>query len=108
MSKIKGQLSVEIGERIRLIRESYSTSKKLSLEKFAEILNCDPKKLSRIETGCQMIDTELLIKLSQETGKSLEFILTGQDDFYSARNKEFKMKIKQILEVAYELLKKLP
>lgn len=74
---------IGIGKRIREIREGqksrYYHDRKPSQEEFAEILEIERNKLSRIEGGAQDVPISVLILLSKISGKSMEWILLEEE-----------------------------
>lgn len=64
----------KIGERIREIRGFYITQ-----AEFAKRIGVSQGHLSYIERGQKEIGAEILLKISREFGKSIEWLLTGKD-----------------------------
>lgn len=62
-----------IGERIRLIR----LSKGMTLEEFGKLFNTSKGVISRWENDKGLPRPERLAKLSEISGKSIEYILYG-------------------------------
>lgn len=63
-----------IGERIRLIR----LSKGMTLEEFGKLFNTSKGVVSRWENGKGLLRPERLVRLSEISGKSVEYILYGK------------------------------
>jgi transcriptional regulator with XRE-family HTH domain len=70
--KIKPDLSA-IGRRIREIRGF-----ELTQMEFARVLGIGQTQLSRYEIGRILPPTEVLLKLKAYSGKSIDWILTGE------------------------------
>lgn len=64
----------KIGARIKLVREELN----LTQPKFAELLGVGPKSISAYETGGADTSPSFLAKVAKLSGKSLEWIITGQ------------------------------
>jgi transcriptional regulator with XRE-family HTH domain len=71
-----------IGNRIRKLRESILTGKKISQKEFAKTIGIDQTSLSRIEKGVNnpSPQTILLIELIYGVGK--EWLQTGEGDIF--------------------------
>jgi len=63
-----------VGRRIRELRGYYVTQ-----EEFARRIGVSQSYLSIMEHGQKEIGAEILLKISREFGKSLEWLLTGAD-----------------------------
>jgi transcriptional regulator with XRE-family HTH domain len=62
-----------VGRRLRELR-GYDTNQ----EKFARELGISQGQLSRYEKGKSDISAEVLLRISQRFGRSIEWILTGK------------------------------
>ncbi|MBZ5565867.1 MAG: helix-turn-helix transcriptional regulator [Acidobacteriia bacterium] len=65
---------VAVGRRIRELRGFYVTQ-----EEFAKRIGVSQSHLSSMEHGEAEIGAEILLAVSREFGKSLEWLLTGED-----------------------------
>jgi transcriptional regulator with XRE-family HTH domain len=63
-----------IGQRIREIRGFQTTQKE-----FARRIGVSQGHFSHMERGEKEIGAEILLKISREFGKSIEWLLTGED-----------------------------
>ncbi len=63
-----------VGRRIRELRGFYVTQ-----EEFARRIGVSQGHFSYIERGEKEIGAEILLRISREFGKSIEWLLTGQD-----------------------------
>ena len=63
-----------VGRRIRELRGFDMTQ-----EEFAQRIGISQNYLSTIERGNVQIGSEILLKMSCEFGKSMEWLLTGKD-----------------------------
>ena len=63
-----------VGRRIRELR-GYDTSQ----AQFATELDISQGQLSRYEQGNSEVGAEVLLRLSRKSGKTIEWLLTGQD-----------------------------
>lgn len=71
----KGQVDWEaVGQRVRELRGLYTKQKD-----FARALGISQNYLSVIEHGNAEIGAEVLLRISRATGRSLEWLLTGQE-----------------------------
>ncbi len=68
--------NVEIGERIRTIRESMSMSR----EKFSEMIDISEVFLGQIERGECSLSLKTLSSIITNTGNSADFILYGREE----------------------------
>ncbi|MBQ9442325.1 MAG: helix-turn-helix transcriptional regulator [Selenomonadaceae bacterium] len=69
-------LNVEIGKRIRVIREL----QKKTREQIAEIANISPQFLFEIETGRKSMKAQTIINLSKALEVTTDYILTGNNN----------------------------
>ena len=67
------QNNMEIGKRIRNVREDL----KMSREKFAEMIDISDVFLGQLERGERSLSTKTLVKIVSFTGISSDFILFG-------------------------------
>jgi len=63
-----------VGRRIRELR-GYETNQ----AQFATELDISQGQLSRYEQGNSEVGAEVLLRLSRKSGKTIEWLLTGQD-----------------------------
>jgi len=63
-----------VGRRIRELRGF-----DLTQEEFAQRIGISQNYLSTMERGNVQIGSEILLRLSREFGKSIEWLLTGED-----------------------------
>jgi len=63
-----------VGRRIRELRGFYATQ-----EEFARRIGVSQNYLSAMEHGRFEIGAEILLSISREFGKSIEWLLTGED-----------------------------
>lgn len=82
------QNNIEIGERIREIRNQYHMSR----EKFFEMIDISNVFLGQIERGERSLSIKVLNKLVDFTGYSADYILYG-----NPKNNSFISKINKIL-----------
>ena len=64
----------EIGQRIRELRGFHVTQKE-----FAKAIGLSQGHLSYIERGEKEIGAEILLNISREFGRSIEWLLSGED-----------------------------
>jgi transcriptional regulator with XRE-family HTH domain len=64
----------EIGQRIRELRGFHITQ-----EEFARAIGLSQGHLSYIERGEKEIGAEILLNISRKFGRSIEWLLTGED-----------------------------
>ena len=70
---IKKDLNIEIGSRIRQIREC----QKKTREQISEVANISPQFLFDIESGKKGMTSQTIINLAKALNVSTDFILTG-------------------------------
>ena len=63
-----------VGKRIRVLRGTGKTQKE-----FARELGVSQGQLSRYEQGASEVGPEVLLRISQKFGKSIEWVLTGSE-----------------------------
>ena len=80
--------NLEVGERIRVIREGL----KMNREKFSEMIDISDVFLGQIERGERSLSLKTLCKIVSFTGVSTDFILFGNND-----NNSMIQKIDRIL-----------
>ena len=71
-----------VGRRIRELRGFDMTQ-----EAFAERIGVSQSYLSAMERGAKEIGAEILLRISREFGKSLEWLLTGEGEQGSRRSR---------------------
>ena len=64
----------EVGQRIRELRGFYVTQ-----EEFARRIGISQSHLSTLEHGDAEPGAEIMLRISREFGKSIEWLLTGTD-----------------------------
>ena len=75
--------NLEVGERIRKIREDL----KMNREKFSEMIDISDVFLGQIERGERSLSLKTLYKIVSFTGVSTDFILLGNNSNNSTINK---------------------
>ncbi len=81
--KNKLPINLEIGERIRQIRENL----KMNRERFSEMIDVSDVFLGQIERGERSISLKTLYKIVDYTGESTDYILLGNNKNNSTINK---------------------
>lgn len=66
---------VEIGNKIRKIRQSHNYSQAM----FAEMLNISREQVARIEAATRIPSLEVLMSVAEFAGISLDYLVTGSD-----------------------------
>lgn len=79
--------NLEIGSRIRTIREGM----KLSRESFSEKINISEIFLSQIERGEKSLSLNTLISICENTGCSSDFLLFGRIDENAIAKKTLRL-----------------
>lgn len=69
-------LNVEIGKRVRVIRELQNKTR----EQLSEAANISPQFLFEIETGRKSMKAQTIIKLAKALEVTTDYILTGSND----------------------------
>ncbi len=64
-----------LGQRIRQRREAL----KLTQQQLAQALGVTPQHLSAVELGKRSVSVEMLARLAQELGTSIDFLVTGNE-----------------------------
>lgn len=85
--------NLEIGVRIRNIREDLRMSRNV----FSEKVDISESYLAQLETGRKSLGTTALCSICEYTGYSADYILFGQD-----ANNDFAKKIIRIINVLPE------
>ena len=80
--------NIEIGERIRGVRENY----KMNREKFSEMIDISDVFLGQIERGERSLSLKTLYRIVSFTGVSADYFLFGKE-----KNNQTKDKINRIL-----------
>ena len=83
MEENKMPNNLEVGERIRKIREDL----KLNREKFSEMIDISDVFLGQIERGERSLSIKTLCKIVAFTGASTDYILFGNDSNNTIINK---------------------
>ena len=65
----------EIGQRMRLLRQTYGYTQ----DQAAELLEVDRRHLSHLEKGTRGASIDLLLRIADLYGVSLDMLVTGQD-----------------------------
>ena len=81
--KNSNQNNIEIGERIRKIREGL----KMNREKFSEMIDISDVFLGQIERGERSLSLKTLCRIVTFTGASTDYLLFGNDENNSTINK---------------------
>ena len=81
--EIKIPNNLEIGERIRKIRENL----KMNRERFSEMIDVSDVFLGQIERGERSLSIKTLYKIVSFTGSSSDYILFGNEDNNNTINK---------------------
>lgn len=95
---------LEVGERIRQIRENL----KMSRETFSEMIDISETFLGQIERGNRLISLKTLCKISNFTGFSCDYILFGDmtnNDIRTRINRILENSSDANLEYIYEIIK---
>lgn len=98
------QNNIEIGERIRKIREDL----KMSREKFSEMIDISDVFLGQLERGERSLSTKTLVKIVSFTGISSDFILFGletPDNKISKINRILNKCSDDVLDYIYNLIR---
>ena len=78
MEKISWEITkeekIDIGKRVKEVRDAQN----LTQREFAEELERTQNHISRIETGENLITTELVLKLYHLYGTDIQYLLTGK------------------------------
>lgn len=96
--------NIEVGERIRKIREDL----KMSREKFSEMIDISDVFLGQLERGERSLSTKTLIKIVSFTGFSSDFILFGletPDNKISKINRILNKCSDDVLDYIYNLIR---
>ena len=83
MEEIKIPNNLEVGERIRKIREDL----KMNREKFSEMVDISDVFLGQIERGERSLSIKTLCKIVYFTGSSTDYILFGNESNNTTINK---------------------
>ena len=97
------QNNLEIGERIRNIRENLHMSR----EKFSEMIDISDVFLGQLERGERSLSTKTLIKIVDYTGVTADFILFGNlenNSIISKINRVLKKCPDDVLNYIYDLI----
>lgn len=96
--------NLEIGERIRSIRESMAMSR----EKFSEMVDISEVFLGQIERGECSLSLKTLSSIIYHTGNSADFILYGKEESSNAHIKKINKILvhcsDEFLEFTYNLI----
>ena len=95
--------NLEIGERIRKIREELHMSR----ERFSEMIDISDVFLGQLERGERALSTKTLIKIVNFTGLTSDFILFGDETSNSMISKINRILNKcsdEVLEYIYKLI----
>jgi len=76
---------VEIGNRIRTIREKYGKTQSF----FADMTYISPSYLSLIETGQRLPSVVVLSHIANFADVSIDYLVYGDSDSFSTEQKEF-------------------
>ncbi len=95
---------LEIGARIRAIREEL----KMSRNVFSEKVNISESYLAQLELGNKSIGLDTLISICEYTGTSTDYLLFGKEDNTNTAKKIIRIvnKLpKDSLEMSYEIIR---
>ena len=95
--------NLEIGSRIRNIRENM----KLSRSSFSEKINISEVFLSQVERGEKSISLNTLMNICNTTGVTSDYILFGNTENSATSNKIIKI-LNQLPKEANEIVYNLP
>lgn len=96
--------NIEVGERIRKIREDL----KMSRDTFSEMIDISDVFLGQLERGERSLSTKTLIKIISFTGLSSDFILFGSEtpnDKISKINRILNKCSDDVLDYIYNLIR---
>lgn len=83
---------VSIGQRLKAVRINHIAERKLSINEFANLVGENQFNISNYESGKANVPNRLLIKL-YEKGINPTWILTGEEDVFSAKSREKQDKL---------------
>ena len=95
--------NIQIGERVRKVREDLHMSR----EKFSEMIDVSDVFLGQLERGERSLSTKTLVKIVKFTGFPSDFFLFGIDksnDTISKINKILNNCSDNLLEYIYKLI----
>lgn len=96
--------ALEIGNRIRTIREGLQMSRNV----FSEKVNISESYLAQLELGNKGIGLDTLISISEYTGASTDYLLFGKEENTDTSKKIIRIvnKLpKDALEMSYEIIR---
>ena len=95
--------NIEVGERIRNIREGLDMTR----ESFSEMIDVSDVFLGQIERGERSLSLKTLCRITSFTGTSTDYILFGNSSNNTLMNKINKILLKSsdlMIEYAYKIL----
>ena len=95
--------NIEVGERIRSVRENML----LSREKFSEMIDISDVFLGQIERGESSLSLKTLYNISAYTGVSADFLLYGneaEESYIKKINRILKKSSPETVEFIYNLI----
>lgn len=87
--------AIEIGNRVRLLRERRG----LTLEKLAEKLHCSYSHISQAERGARSYSIDLLIDMAEFFDVSLDYLILGKKASDSNTKEELLHVIQELLTI---------
>jgi transcriptional regulator with XRE-family HTH domain len=85
------EYNIQIGKRLRLIREIINEGGKLSSEQFAYLVNESKDKIINYELGRSAIPVKLIYELYKR-GINPTFIITGNEDIFASNENGLRLK----------------
>ena len=91
-----------LSKRLREIRKKFG----LTQYEFAKAVKSTQGKIGKLETDRQDIDSKIMIEISKQFGVNIHWLVTGEgnmildDDYVSEREKEYKIEIRVLRELA--------
>lgn len=82
--------SKETGIRISILRQQMG----MTQEQFAELNNITRNHLAKLECGLKKPSIELLVTFSENTGRSLDYLITGRN----AGMPEIKGQLRELID----------
>jgi len=85
------EYNIQIGKRLRLIREIINEGGKLSSEQFAYLVNESKDKIINYELGRSAIPVKLIFELYKR-GINPTFIITGNEEIFARNENGLRLK----------------
>ena len=73
---VKTTTKFEIGQRVKELRESLGMNR----NQFAKFVGCSGSSISRIESGMNMIERTLAMKIAEKCCVGVDWLLTGDEE----------------------------